>query len=598
MKIKSKKIISIFLSLCIIVSLLSVTSINANATIEIIESDDYRYFIDEEGYIRIEDYIGDDTELVIPSTIDGHIVKYLGSIPGGRVPTSHTDITSVTVPDTVTEISKKSFAGCKTLTTVHLPDSLEVIENGTFSYCENLTSINIPNSLKVIGDEAFRNCKKLTSVTLPESVTTIGQSAFRGCALTTINIPDNIKSIDNWAFYECNINKLVLNKNIEDLGYLAFGNVYTIYVTKNVVNFYPLAFDDGVLCGYCRIYYEGSREEWANLGVSDLDETWVNVYCNQSLEKPLGFSSVVADKFNLELTHQKGDIQSGEIVLPEGTYEFNIHKGDAFNILNGNNIMGYNKTINDSTRGKLTCNPRYKSKTKLVATGGTYSFEFNTKTNALSVKRTGDIPQVYLSGINLSISRMLNLPLKPISGTSLYTASVYLPNNFSYQFKLVSNGVKLGATRITSMHPYEADRTVTLSADGRRNIDVSTQGGFVTFIFDQATNEFTTKKAIPHSKDIEIRNNIHIASGNFELELDDNNGQSDIATGIITLEKGIYPFKLYNHGVAYGSNSIYHNKGTRTLNSSFILPSVLVADGGRYKFNFEKSTGRLFIHRV
>ena len=127
---------------------------------------------------------------------------------------------------------------------------------------------------------------------------------------------------------------------------------------------------------------------------------------------------------------------------------------------------------------------------------------------------------------------------------------------------------------------------------------MDTNGGFVTFIFDQATNEFTAKKAIPHSKDIEIRNNIHIASGNFELELDDNNGESNIATGTITLEKGIYPFKLYNRGVAYGSNSIYYNKGTRTLNSSFILPSVLVAEGGRYKFNFEKSTGRLFIQKL
>lgn len=597
MKIKSKKIISIFLSLCIIVSLLSVTSINANATIEIIESDDYRYFIDEEGYIRIEDYIGDDTELVIPSTIDGHIVKYLGSIPGGRVPTSHTDITSVTVPDTVTEISKKSFAGCKTLTTVHLPDSLEVIENGTFSYCENLTSINIPNSLKVIGDEAFRNCKKLTSVTLPESVTTIGQSAFSGCALTTINIPGNIKSIDNWAFYECNITKLVLDKNIEDLGYEAFGNVNTIYITKNVVNFYLPAI--AIYSGSCKIYYEGSKEEWANLEFSNLDGTYgANAYCNQSLEKPLGFSSVVADKFTLELTHQKGDIQSGEVVLQEGTYEFNIHKGDAFNILNGNNIMGYSKIINDSTRGKLTCNPRYKSKTKLVATGGTYSFEFNTKTNALSVKRTGDIPQVYLSGVNLSVSQMLNLPLKPISGTSLYTTSVYLPNNFGYQFKIVSNGTELGCPKIKSMYAYEADKSTIVSADGKRSISVHTRGGFVTFIFDQATNEFTAKKTISQNKDIEFKNNIHIASGNFELELDDNNGESDIATGTITLEKGIYPFKLYNHGVAYGSNSIYYNKGTRTLNSSFILPSVLVADGGRYKFNFEKSTGRLFIHRV
>ena len=581
MKCQSKKIISIFLTLCMLVSLLSVTGVNANAVttdkVVTTRSEDFSYVLDN-GNARIYHYYGTDTDLVIPSTIDGYTVKYIGQKDEynfvDKVISSDLKLTSLTIPNTVSSIGAGAFQNCNELTTVNLSEGLEAISN-----------------------QAFSNCTKLASITLPNSVTTIGQIAFSGCALTTINIPDNIKSIGASAFYECNITKMVLNKNIENLDYRAFGNVNTIYITKNVVNFYLPAI--AIKSGTCKIYYEGSKEEWANLEFSNLDGTYgVNVYCNQSLEKPIGFSTVVADNFTLALTHQKGDIQSGEIVLQEGTYEFNIHKGDAFNILDGNNIMGYSKTINDSTRGKLTCNPRYKSKTKLVATGGTYSFEFNTKTNALSVKRTGDIPQVYLTGVNLPVSRVLNLPLKPISGTSLYTASIYLPNNFSYQFKIVSNGTELGCPRLKSMSAYEADKSVTVSADGKARIGVDTNGGFVTFIFDQATNEFTAKKTISQNKDIEFKNNIRIVSGNFELELDDNNGESNIATGTITLAKGIYPFKLYNRGVAYGSNSIYYNKGTRTLNSSFILPSVLVAEGGRYKFNFEKSTGRLFIHRV
>ena len=57
--------------------------------------------------------------------------------------------------------------------------------------------------------------------------------------------------------------------------------------------------------------------------------------------------------------------------------------------------------------------------------------------------------------------------------------------------------------------------------------------------------------------------------------------------------KGIYSFKLYNRGVACGSNSVYFDKGTRTLNPNFMLPSVLYASDGKYKFNFEKSTGSI-----
>ncbi len=45
----------------------------------------------------------------------------------------------------------------------------------------NLTSITIPNSVTSIGPYAFFGCSRLTSVTIPNSVTSIGSFAFYDC---------------------------------------------------------------------------------------------------------------------------------------------------------------------------------------------------------------------------------------------------------------------------------------------------------------------------------------------------------------------------------------------------------------------------------
>ncbi|MBQ3635323.1 MAG: leucine-rich repeat protein [Bacteroidales bacterium] len=110
---------------------------------------------------------------------------------------------SISLPDTLSSIGNSAFGGCSSLQSISLPDSLTSIGNAAFSSCKSLQSISLPNSLTLIGD-AFIGCESLQYISLPNSLTSIGNHAFYNCkSLQSISLPDSVTSIGNYAFYYC-----------------------------------------------------------------------------------------------------------------------------------------------------------------------------------------------------------------------------------------------------------------------------------------------------------------------------------------------------------------------------------------------------------
>ena len=238
----------------------------------------------------IKKYNGNDAVVNIPSEINGTPVTTIGNAAF-----RDSSVTSVTIPDSVTEIGANAFAGCTNLTSVKYggdwskltiqsgnpavqdaanaplfdftftPDNTAVIVRykGTAAdvtipsrykgkpvtmidhaafYNSVVTSVTIPDSVTSIRDSAFVFCSQLTNISIPNSVTAIGSFAFDGCTkLESITLPSSLSTIQSYAFYNC-------------------GNLKTIRIPVSVTFIENFAFDG---CpSSMTVTYSGSKTQW------------------------------------------------------------------------------------------------------------------------------------------------------------------------------------------------------------------------------------------------------------------------------------------------------------------------------------------------
>ena len=124
------------------------------------------------------------------------------------------NLTSVTLPNSITSIGEWAFGACIRLTTISIPDVITVIENNTFNCCVALKSITIPDNVTSIGALAFIGCSDLTSVKLGEKVAFIGIKAFESCSkLTSITLPKSVAEIELMAFAYCSVLENIYSEN-------------------------------------------------------------------------------------------------------------------------------------------------------------------------------------------------------------------------------------------------------------------------------------------------------------------------------------------------------------------------------------------------
>jgi len=171
------------------------------------------------------------TSVTIPNSVTsiGRAAFSYNQLTSVTIPNSVTSIgsaafydnqlTSVVIPNSVTEIGGIAFSDNQ-LTSVVISNSVTFIGDGAF-FLNRLTSVTIPNSVTEIGSTAFSN-NQLTSVTIPSSVTSIGEGAFNGNQLTSVTIPNSVTSIGDGAFSRNQLTSVVIPNSVTSIGDNAF----------------------------------------------------------------------------------------------------------------------------------------------------------------------------------------------------------------------------------------------------------------------------------------------------------------------------------------------------------------------------------------
>lgn len=106
----------------------------------------------------------------------------------------------------LTKIPERAFYQSKKLSSITIPEGVTEIEMWAFYDCTNLASAMLPSTLVEIGTSAFNKCI-LTDLTIADGsvLETIGTFAFSGAKFTSFTVPATVKTLDSSAFSGCDL---------------------------------------------------------------------------------------------------------------------------------------------------------------------------------------------------------------------------------------------------------------------------------------------------------------------------------------------------------------------------------------------------------
>ena len=270
-----KKVISLFLSLAMLLSIVSIVDFSAYADTLTTGKcgDNVTYSFDTStGMLTISgkgnmyNYLNPDAgEYESPFYYEKitSVVINSGVTSIGNSSFLNLNLTSITIPNSVTEIGESAFSGCRSLTSVTIPDSVTSIGDWAFSGCYftsenfvNNSNVELDDSSKptIVDTDAGGFCIKdnvlvnmrpayaIGEITIPNSVTSIDSSAFYCCSsLTSVTIPNSVISIGEYAFCNCtSLTSVTIPSSVKRLGDNALGSVKKVIYNGTDKEFFEI----------------------------------------------------------------------------------------------------------------------------------------------------------------------------------------------------------------------------------------------------------------------------------------------------------------------------------------------------------------------
>lgn len=276
-----KHFISYFCTLAIALSM----ALQASASEPYFDSDGISYAVlsIDDRTVAVTAYTGDNEAVSIPQQVTYERTTYTVTRIGDHAFSHCTGLTSVTIPNSVTEIGLQPFFGCLNLTDI-------IVDPENSSYCSidgvlydkevsilincpegKKGSLTIPGSVTTIGINAFSACSNLSDIiadpenssycsidgvlydkevsvlikcpegkkgnlNIPSSVTTIGDNGFYYCeGLKSITIPNSVKTIGQWAFAYCTgLTSVTIPYSVTTIGDNVFSLVLTLPTSSSI----------------------------------------------------------------------------------------------------------------------------------------------------------------------------------------------------------------------------------------------------------------------------------------------------------------------------------------------------------------------------
>ena len=284
---KQIKLIGIIFILCLVFSILTISSVASDAAEE---KYDWEYEMYGTG-VKLTKYLGSASDISVPSSIKIGDTGYAVIRLDDGIFEDNDSINSVTLGSGILEIGNRAFYDCDNLVCVLIDEELTTIGDEAFYGCDNFNSFIMYKSVKSIGSNIFGGCPKvvvwcsvgtvgydyvvsngisyalldteigtpetfeidgltyyiqqglaylidadesLTDVTVPATVKdhlVVGiYGAFRGNNnLTKVTLPEGIKFIGEYAFYECyNLAEINFPQSLTTIGDYAFNYCYNL----------------------------------------------------------------------------------------------------------------------------------------------------------------------------------------------------------------------------------------------------------------------------------------------------------------------------------------------------------------------------------